>query len=106
MASEPGLTNKTRSFNLKVSGGIRTYREYSLKRNKVKTMKMTLGIRVGISLERKICYFCVFVMYKRESPSSKFPECKQMINEAWVFSNCLFTFFKFLYLPKEKISSG
>ena len=30
----------------------------------------------------------------RESPySSKFPECKQMINEACVFSNCFFIFF-------------
>ena len=98
--------------------------------------------------KRKICYFRVFVMYKRGKPfekifnlhnthfmsqarsstpssrvlrempllfrlsheapvmqTSKFPECKQMINEAWVFSNCLFVFFRFLYLPMEIISS-
>ena len=43
----------------------------------------------------------------RESPYlSKFPECKQMINEACVLSNCLFIyFFGFLYL-RIKITSS
>ena len=40
-----------------------------------------------------------------KSISIKFPECKQMINEAWVFSNCLFVFFRSFYLPMEIILS-
>lgn len=51
----------------------------------------------------KICYFCVFVMYITGSPSSKFSEGKQMINDTCGFSNCLFLFSRFLYLPTWSI---
>ena len=62
-----------RSFNLKLSVGIipgTQHREYSLKiLYKVKKMTIiALGIRVRKPFFRKICYFRVFVMYKREKP--------------------------------------
>lgn len=41
-----------------------------------------------------------------ESPLSKFPVCKQIINEAWVFSNCSFIFCTFLYLPMGVLIRG
>ena len=47
----------TRSFNLKVSAGVRAgrkYGEYSLKRNKVKKMKMTLGIRLVFTTDNTL----------------------------------------------------
>ena len=55
--------------------------------------------------KRKTCYCLAFVLYKRESLPSKFPECEQTINEAWVFGNDLFIFSRFL-LFVEIISSS
>lgn len=46
--------------------------------------------------KRKTCHCLAFVLYKRESLPSKFPECKQTINEAEVVSNCLFIFSRLL----------
>ena len=42
-------------------------------------------------------------MYITGSPSSKFSEGKQMINDTFGFSNCLFLFSRFLYLPTWSI---
>ena len=54
-------------------------------------MKVAPGELGWISrFKRKMCYFQVLVLYKRESPFSKFSECKQMINEAWVIAYFIF----------------
>ena len=54
---------------------------YRLKMNKVKKMKMTPGDKGGqafLKAKDVIFSYCI----KGESPWSKFPECKQKINEA------------------------
>lgn len=55
--------------------------------------------------KRKICYFYVLVLYKRESPLSKFSECKQMMNEAWVLASFYFLdvfFYLWVYSTRSR----
>ena len=69
-------------------------------------MKMTPGIRAGKPLKEKYVISVYFSCIKGEITSSKFPLCKQMINEqarSGFFSHCLFIFFNFLYLATEII---
>ena len=71
-------------------------------------MKITPGIRAGKPLKEKYLISVYLWCIKGERTSSKFPECKQMINEqarSGFFSHCLFIFFSFLYLATEIISS-
>ena len=90
----------TRRFNLKVSAGVRggrKYGEYSLENNENEKKENDLWELGWVRLFKRKTYYCLaFVLYKRESLPSKFPECKQTINEAWVVSNCLFIFSRFL----------
>ena len=72
---------------MRISAGIRAgrqYGEYSLKTNKMKKKKENDPWELGFkSLVKKKNVISVYLRcMKGESPLSKFPECKQMINEA------------------------
>ena len=61
-----------------------------------------MRIRVVNSLLKEKYAISVYLRsIKEDSPSSKFPECKQMIFWRLNFSNCFFIFFRYLYLTMD-----
>ena len=67
-------------------------------------MKMTPGIRAGKPLKEKYVISVYFSCIKGEITSSKFPFCKQMINEqarsGFLVIACLYFLIFFIWLRK------